>query len=222
MFSFQQLSEFVFLFPPPCGILEETFCTNSFPDKGCDFLGRRGFIHTKDEIKFLVLYAMQYLDFPVTFASIVDICTWCDDGFSYFDLQEAFQEMLKSGHIQAAAGESTDMLYSITPPGCDAAQVFEKNLPAPVRESAQASALRVVRQLRRDSAISTQTTQQATNDFLVHLSMEDVFSVQMHVVSRSQAALLERNFRQNAENIYHVLLDSMIEQNFEKDTEPNP
>ncbi len=185
-------------------------------------MGRRGFIHTKDEIKFLVLYAMQYLDFPVTFASIVDICTWCDDGFSYFDLQEAFQEMLKSGHIQASAGESTDMLYSITPSGCDAAQVFEKNLPAPVRESAQASALRVVRQLRRDSAISTQTTQQATNDFLVHLSMEDVFSVQMHVVSRSQAALLERNFRQNAENIYHVLLDSMIEQNFEKDIEPNP
>lgn len=165
---------------------------------------------------------MQYLEIPVTFESIVDICTWCDDGFSYFDLQEAFQEMLKTGHIARTADEKGIALYSITPSGRDAAQVFEKNLPAPVRESAQASALRVVRQLRRDSAITTATTEQAPDDFVVHLTMEDVFSLQMHVVSRSQASLLERNFRQNAENIYHILLDTMIRQTFEKDTEDTP
>lgn len=180
-------------------------------------MGRRGFIHTKDEIKFLVLYAMRFLDFPVSFDAIVDICTWCDDGFSYFELQEAFQEMVQSGHILCHTGAG-DALYSITDSGLYAAQVFEKNLPAPVRESAQASALRVVRQIRRDAAITTETVQCSDNDYIVSLNMQDVFSVQMHVVSRSQASLLERNFKHHAEDIYHVLLDSMIreEEDFDK------
>lgn len=181
-------------------------------------MGRRGFIHTKDEIKFLVLYAMRFLDFPVNFEAIVDICTWCDDGFSYFDLQEAFQEMVSSGHITQHTNNG-ELLYSITVSGSDAAQVFEKDLPSPVRESAQASALRVVQRIRRDAAIATSTTQNSENDFVVNLTMQDVFSVQMHVVNRTQASLLERNFRNHAEDIYHVLLDSFIRQDFEKDSD---
>ena len=42
------------------------------------------FIHTKEDIKFLVLFAMDLLPFPVTFETVVDLITWCDDGFGYF------------------------------------------------------------------------------------------------------------------------------------------
>lgn len=166
---------------------------------------RRGFIHTKDEVKFLVLYAMQYLDFPVSFDSVVDICTWCDDGFSYFDLHEAFLEMVKTGHIACDAER-----YAITPLGCDAAKIFERNLPYPVRESAQASALRVVRQLRRDAAITTTVEVKGEHDLIVRMSMDDVFSLSMNVVSRSQASMLEQRFRRDAEKIYQILLEAMI------------
>ena len=55
---------------------------------------RYGFIHTKEDIKFLVLFAMDLLPFPVTFETVVDLITWCDDGFGYFELSEAFYEML--------------------------------------------------------------------------------------------------------------------------------
>ena len=51
---------------------------------------RYGFIHTKEDIKFLVLFAMDLLPFPVTFETVVDLITWCDDGFGYFELSEAF------------------------------------------------------------------------------------------------------------------------------------
>ena len=58
---------------------------------------RYGFIHTKEDIKFLVLFAMDLLPFPVSFSTIVDLTTWCDEGFGYFELSEAFYEMVPTG-----------------------------------------------------------------------------------------------------------------------------
>lgn len=179
---------------------------------------RYGFIRTKDEIKFLVLYAMQFLKFPVPFEAVADICTWCDDGFSFFDLQEAFTEMVQSGHIAPVKPQPQNgPQYEITAMGREAAEIFENSLPYSVREAAQASALRVVRKIRREAAISTAVAARGENDFVVSLCLEDVFSIQMNVVSRSQASLLERNFKKNAENIYHVLLDALVQQHEEKE-----
>ena len=182
-------------------------------------MARYGFIRTKEDIKFLVLYAMQFLDFPVTFESVVDICTWCDDGFNYFELQEAFHEMVDTGHI-AQAPPDGETLYVITEEGCEAAKLFESNLPYTVREAAQASALRVVRQLRRDAALSTAVDVRAENDLVVQLAMHDVFSLRMNVVSRAQASMLERNFRKNAEKIYNALLDALIRTYDEEEGDP--
>ena len=113
---------------------------------------RYGFIHSKEDIKFLILFAMDLLPFPVSFSTVVDLTTWCDEGFGYFELSEAFYEMVPTGHIEECTG-GDDTLYSITDKGREAIRVFEKQLPYPVREAAQRSALRVVRQIRRDAAI---------------------------------------------------------------------
>ena len=37
---------------------------------------RYGFIHTKEDIKFLVLFAMDLLPFPVSFQHHCDLTTW--------------------------------------------------------------------------------------------------------------------------------------------------
>ena len=169
---------------------------------------RYGFIHTKEEIKFLILYAMGFLTEPVSFDAVVDICTWCDEGFGYFELSEAFHELVDTGHLSEEKGES---LFSITGLGREAAAVFEKNLPFTVREAAQKSALRVVRKQRRDAAIRTSVTEVSENDLIVTLSMEDVISLDMHVVSHAQASLLEKNFKANAERIYQTILNALIE-----------
>ena len=66
---------------------------------------RYGFIHTKEDIKFLVLFAMDLLPFPVSFSTIVDLTTWCDEGFGYFELSEAFYEMVPTGHIEEIPDE---------------------------------------------------------------------------------------------------------------------
>lgn len=170
---------------------------------------RYGFIRTKEDIKFLILYALGFLTEPVSFDAVVDICTWCDDGFGYFELSEAFSDLVRTGHLSETPGEDGP-LYAITERGREASAVFEKKLPFTVREAAQKSALRVVRRQRRDAAVRTEVHTIAENDLVVTLQMEDVFSIQMHVVSQAQASLLERNFKENAEKMYQILLNTLI------------
>ena len=101
-------------------------------------MARFGFIRTKDEIKFLILTCMTYLPFPVTFAAIVDICTWCDDGFGYFELSEAFSELQDSQHVEKSTENDTE-LFAITEKGRETAQAFQSRLPFTVREAAELS-----------------------------------------------------------------------------------
>ena len=178
---------------------------------------RYGFIHTKEDIKFLVLFAMDLLPFPVTFETVVDLITWCDDGFGYFELSEAFYEMIPTGHIDESI-ENGAKLYAITDKGREATRIFEKQLPYPVREAAQRSALRVVRQIRRDAAIHTSVTEHGEHDLTVRMEMEQVFAVEMNVVSHGQAAMLERTFKENAEAVYQTLLTAMT-QNYANEKE---
>lgn len=171
-------------------------------------MARHGFIHSKEDIKFLVLFAMDLLPFPVSFSTVIDLTTWCDEGFGYFELSEAFYEMVPTGHIAEIPGEP-EPAYQITAKGREATRVFEKQLPYPVREAAQRSALRVVRQIRRDAAIHTAVTERSPSDLTVRMEMEQVFAIEMDVVSRAQAAMLERTFKNNAEAVYQTLLSAM-------------
>lgn len=176
--------------------------------KGAEKVTRYGFIRSKEDIKFLILFAMELLPFAASFDTIVDITTWCDDGFGYFELSEAFYELVPTGHIEAS-GDASNPFYSITKKGREAISAFAKNLPLPVREAAERSTIRVVRQIRRDATIHTKTIKHAEKDFTVRLEMDQVFAIEMNVVSAAQAAMLEKTFKLGAENIYQTLLSAL-------------
>ena len=108
--------------------------------------------------------------------------------------------------------DSEPRTYAITDKGREATRIFEKQLPYPVREAAQRSALRVVRQIRRDAAIHTSVTEHGEHDLTVRMEMEQVFAIEMAVVSHEQATMLERTFKANAEAIYQKLLGVMTQE----------
>lgn len=171
-------------------------------------MARYGFIKTKDDVKFLILYALGYLPEAATFETALDVCTWCDDGFGWFEFKEAFDELVQTGHLTQADGAG-EARYTVSPRGREALGAFENRLPYTVREAAQRSALRVVRQARRDAVISARTEPLHPNDFLVKMGIDEVFSLEMHAVSADQAAMLERTFRAHAEEIYQTILHAM-------------
>ncbi len=171
---------------------------------------RYGFIRNKEEIKFLILYVMGYMPFPVDFDTIVDLCTWCDEGFGFFELNEAFQELLHTGHLLESTPETTP-LYAISEKGRNTVKLFDDRLPYTIKKEAQIYALKTVRKIRRDAELHTGITP-AGEDFLVTLGMEDIFSVSLHVVNEKQALTLEQNFREYAEDIYNDFLRALTKE----------
>ncbi|MCX7614532.1 MAG: DUF4364 family protein [Clostridiales bacterium] len=171
-----------------------------------------GFIREKKEIKFLILYAMSFIDFPVSEASLIDICL-IDDAFGYLEFAEAFQELIDTGHIDRITGDKEEE-FLITKKGVEAAKIFEKQLKASVRERAQHSAIRVIRKLRRNAGIRTSIEENEKNTLNVTLSIsdgeDDILSVRMMVGSQEQALLLERNFNKHAEKIYNAILFDLL------------
>ena len=128
----------------------------------------------------------------------MDLTTWCDEGFGYFELSEAFYEMVPTGHIEEISDEG-ETLYAITEKGREATRIFEKQLPYPVREAAQRSALRVVRQIRRDAGIHTAVTEHGPNDLTVRMEMEQVFAVDAEAVYQTLLTAMTKNYANEKE-----------------------
>lgn len=67
----------------------------------------------------------------------------------------------------------------------------------------------------KPAAQAEKPEQKDEKDFVVEMTMQDVFSVRMNVVSLQQAALLEQNFKKHAEEMYQQLL-STLTHNYEE------
>ena len=173
---------------------------------------RVGFIREKDDVKFLILYCMTFLDEPVTMASLADM-TMCDSAFGYFEFADAAAELVKSGHIKEEQ-RGDEFYYSLTYKGRATSEVFEKELPTPVREAARRSAARVVRALRRDASIVTEIVTRKDGTKAAHMAFMDddvpVFGFDVMVLDDEQGKLFTRNFRDHAETIYKEVLNVLL------------
>ncbi len=173
---------------------------------------RIGFIREKDDVKFLILYCMTFLDEPVTMASLADM-TMCDNAFGYFEFADAASELVKSGHIREDR-RGDEFYYSLTYKGRATAEVFQKELPAPVRDAARRPAARVVRALRRDASTVTEIVTRRDGTKAAHMAFMDddvpVFGFDVMVLDDEQGKLFTRNFRDHAETIYKEVLNVLL------------
>ena len=173
---------------------------------------RVGFIREMDDVKFLILYCMTFLDEPVTMASLADM-TMCDSAFGYFEFADAAAELVKSGHIKEEQ-RGDEFYYSLTYKGRATSEVFEKELPTPVREAARRSAARVVRALRRDASIVTEIVTRKDGTKAAHMAFMDddvpVFGFDVMVLDDEQGKQFTRNFRDHAETIYKEVLNVLL------------
>ena len=67
-----------------------------------------GFIREKLEVKFLILFVLASFDTEASFDDVL-ASTLVDGAITYFDISDAFYELVESGHI-----EKNGELYKIT------------------------------------------------------------------------------------------------------------
>ena len=180
---------------------------------------RVGYIREKNDIKFLILYVMTHLSDPVTLSSLADM-RMVDGGFDYFEFADAVAELVTSGHIRMEERPG-ECMYTITFKGRTTAEVFEKELPTPVREAAKRSAARVSRAISRDAALKTEIVTRRDGTRGVRLAFMDddvpVFAFELMVLDDEHANLYIRNFRNHAEDMYSEFLKVLLDDYEEPD-----
>lgn len=180
---------------------------------------RIGFIREKEDIKFLILYCMTFLHEPITMSNLADM-SMCDSAFGYMEFANAARELVDSGHIKEESVNGS-FYYSLTYKGRATSEVFEKELPSPVRDAARRSAARVIHAIKRDAAIVTKQMTRSDGTLGVQLAFMDenvpVFGFELMVMDEHQANMFIKNFRDHAEVIYKRMVDVLLDDYDEPD-----
>ena len=169
---------------------------------------RKGFIRDELRMKFLIIYALHCIKVPVTFADLSELCLW-DEAIDFFDFSNAVSSLIKSKHVNLETRRQPE-LYSLAPAGEDMFDVAEQNLPYTVKRETQKSVLLVSSKLEREKNVKVETVHRPDGTQAVRLNLKDdrttLMRLEILVGNDSQADLLSRNFKKNAEVIFNRVL----------------
>lgn len=169
---------------------------------------RLGFIHSKLEIKILILFILNRLPRPVTLSDLTEVIM-CDDGISYFDFIECITELIATEHIIEENGS-----YSIAPKGVKNGTVTESSIPYSVRLKAERRAMRLSRVMKRSAMIKTDSKPREDGGYTVHLSLSDgtgdIISMDILAGSEAQAHIIEKKFQKGAEELYDDIIKLLL------------
>jgi len=174
-----------------------------------------GFIRDELDMKFLILFILKHLREPVAFNDFIEMAL-VDTGVTYFELASCFMSLVELGNI-SDLGHDT---YEITLVGRNASDAYEERLRSSVREKALAAIMRVQSRIRRDRAIVCETIVKDDKTTIARMRMSDetdaILNLEMLCVSPSQAAMLQKNFKQHAEKIYNEILVTLTKDRSEQ------
>lgn len=165
---------------------------------------RHGFIREPEEIKYLIMYCLSFMPFAVSENDILDMVL-VDEGFGYFEFSEAFLQLQDTRHVSQVT-TAEDKEYILTPKGFELIDYMSRQLPSTVRDKAEKAAMRVMSKIRRDGTLKVGHRQNGDGSYTVTLQIRDKntqhLSLEMMVMTQRQCALIEDNFKRNAENVY--------------------
>lgn len=171
---------------------------------------RLGFIHSKLEIKILILFILNRLPRPVLLGDLTELAM-CDDGIGYFDIIESLTELIKTGHVNEDGG-----FYTITDKGKRNGAVTESGIPYSVRQKAERRAMKLSRVMKRNAMIKTNTSLREDGSYTVHLSLSDgmgeIMSMDILAGSEAQANEIEKRFQKDAEELYDDIMQLFFRQ----------
>ena len=166
-----------------------------------------GFISSKLEIKFLILYISARLVEPVPFETLQEL-SMCDGGVDYFGFSECLADLVRTEHLTLKEG-----LYTITDKGKRNSAVCESSLPYSVRMEAEQKLALCNEQLKRRALVKASIHPRDKGGYEVSLSLSDdldeLMNLRLLVTRQDMALTLQKRFREGAEELYARILSDL-------------
>ena len=174
---------------------------------------QQGYVREPEDIKCLILYSLSLLPITIKEEDLLEI-VMIDDGFGYFDFAPCFRELRDAKMVsEIEIGGHREFL--LTPKGKEVLDLMEGHLRQSVCDKAQASAIRVLRRIRRSDSIKTSHKPNGDGPYTTTMTIcdksTDLVTVSMLVYSERQCRILEENFKANAENVFKGLVNLLLE-----------
>lgn len=174
---------------------------------------RHGFIRSELELKTLILYVLRRAAEPISFPFLTDMVL-CDDAIDYFEFIDCLNDLVRTEHVYREQ-RGDDEMHFISQKGRDNLNICINNLPISVRDRADNAVDRIMRALHRRDSISSKLIKRENGELAVQCKLNDdkgeILSLELAVLTEAQAHTLIRNFKNNAESIYNVLLSAMLD-----------
>ena len=179
---------------------------------------RHGYIHNITDVKILILFVLTRAEIPVSSQTIYELC-YQDELLSYFDVQQAIPEMVRTGHLEETAADR----YVITEKGREAETLMQESLAFTVRQRAQLAVERYHYKIRRERLLRTEIRKGEDGDFVVVMGMDDprgrIMNLELTAPTLRQARRLEAAYRKNAEIVYQAVMIGLLEDEAEENGE---
>lgn len=167
---------------------------------------RIGFIRSKEEIKYLILYIAERLIAPVPFDVIQEI-TMDDPAVDYFEFAECMSYLVQSGHLNCSASD----LYSITEKGIRNGRACASAIPYSVRLKVEKLAEDQNKAIRRAMQVQSKVTKHVGGTYGVELRFNDdygltLWRMELTVPDEASAVSLAQRFEKEPEKMYNQLI----------------
>lgn len=165
----------------------------------------QGFLHDKLDVKVLILFILARIETPLDVDQIYEVA-YQDDSLNYFVLAESLHELKDTGHL--AADEKG--CYTITEKGRKHGSYVEDSLAIPVVQKVTVSIQEKKDQIRRESLLSTEVTQDKNGNWIATLNYRDDDKPLMHISlwapNEKHGKAMAENMRKNVASIYKAAM----------------
>ena len=169
-----------------------------------------GFIRSKNEIKYLILYIAERLIAPVPFEVMQEL-TMCDPAIDFFEFSECLSYLVRTEHLIC----SKEDLYSITEKGILNGRATADEIPYSVRMHVEELIQAHNQKLKRARQVQSSIKKLGNGTYDVELRFNDdyglpLWRIELAVPDGKRAQDLQERFEANPEKMYMDIVTLLL------------
>ncbi len=170
-----------------------------------------GGLRSRSDIGVLICYMLDNVGKPFKTEDLVEVIQ--ENGLAnYFETNAAIAELEKCGNIKYT--DENQEYLEITENGRTISRQLNNNLSFTIRQKAIGATLRLMakRKVERENPVSIHKVEGGgyNVNFRITDNMRDLMSLTLFVPNLSEANAVKRNFHNNPERIYSIILAAII------------